>query len=71
MAVTLDRLSFADGMVLARTCSPTVRRQPELATAALAVPSSSGGVGCPSTGTMENPMGRRGMQEGSSPLIAN
>lgn len=73
MAVTLDKLSFADGMVLARTCKPTVRRQPELA---FGVPSSGGGAGCPSTveprmGTMENPMGRRGMQEGSSPLIAN
>ena len=71
MAVTLDRLSFADGIVLARTCKPTVRRQPELAT-----PSSGGGDGCPSTvdpttGTMENPMGRRGMQDGSSPLMAN
>lgn len=73
MAVTLDKLSFADGMVLARTCKPTVRRQLELA---FVVPSSGGGAGCPPTvdpmaGTMENPMGRRGMQEGSSPLIAN
>lgn len=32
MAVTLERLSFADGLVLARTWSPTVSRQPELIT---------------------------------------
>jgi hypothetical protein len=30
IAVTLERLSFADGIVLARTWSPTVSRQPEL-----------------------------------------
>lgn len=29
IAVTLARLSLADGIELARTCSPTVRRQPE------------------------------------------
>ena len=77
MAVTLDKLSFADGMVLARTCRPTVSKQPELTTAALVAPSLGGDdARRPSavestTGTMENPMGRRGMLEESSPLMAN
>lgn len=29
IAVTLERLSFADGLVLARTWNPTVSKQPE------------------------------------------
>ena len=71
MAVTLDKFSFAVGIVLARTCRPTVRRQPEEELCS----SPEDGIGFSSavgvTGTMENPMGRRGMQEGSSPLMAS
>lgn len=82
MAVTLERSSFADGIVLARTWSTTVSRQPEEVLGALILESSSDD-GLPSlemlavsavadpAGTMTNPMGRRGMQEGSSPLIAS
>ena len=36
MAVTLERLSLAEGIVLARTWSPAVRRQPECKVAAVA-----------------------------------
>lgn len=80
MAVTLDRFSFALGIVLARTCSPMVRRQPPWFSGTLE------GVGCfmlasfeslfagccdePPQGTITNPRGRRGMQDGSSPFIA-
>ena len=80
MAVTLERLSFADGIGLARTWSTTVSRQPEEVDDAF--PSSVDGIGFPSpemvvvsvvdpTGTMTNPIGRRGMQEGSSLFIAS
>lgn len=89
MAVTLERLSLAEGIVLARTWSPTVSRQLELAAVAAAcpvlLPSSGGGTELPSvavvmvvvaslvgsTGTMTNPKGRSGMQDGSSPLMAS
>lgn len=82
MAVTLDRFSFEVGIVLARTCRPTVSRHPELCSllspgigiglllssvVVMMFPSLVGGA----TGTMENPIGRRGMQEGSSPLMAS
>lgn len=79
--VTLERLSFADGIVLTTSWTTTVRRQPEEIGE---FPSSDDGIfGLPSpevlvvnspldpTGTMTNPMGRRGMQQGSSPLIAS
>lgn len=80
MAVTLERSSFADGIVLARTWSTTVSRQPEEVGALME--SSDDGIGLPSpetlavsgvdpAGTMTKPMGRRGMQEGSSPLMAS
>jgi hypothetical protein len=81
MAVTLERSTFADGIVLARTWSTTVSRQPEEVGALME--SSDDGIGLPSpemlavspvvdpAGTTTNPMGRRGMQEGSSPLIAS
>lgn len=77
-ALTLERLSFADGIVLARTWSPTVSKQPALL---CPFPSSEDATELPSltllvllvdsTGTMTNPRGRRGMQDGSSPLIAS
>lgn len=80
MEVTLERLSFANGIVLTRSWTTTVRRQPEEVGE---FPSSDDGIfKLPSpeilvaspvdpTGTMTNPMGKRGMQEGSSPLIAS
>ena len=65
MALTLERLGLAEGMVLARTWRPTVRRQPALAV--VVGPMFSGG----GDGRTTKPIGRRGMQEGSSPLIAS
>lgn len=81
MAVTLERSSFADGIVLARTWSTTVSRQPEEEVGAL-MESSDDEIGLPlletlavsavdPAGTMTKPMGKRGMQEGSSPLMAS
>lgn len=73
MAVTLERLSFAEGIVLARTCSPMVRRQPELrdgGSEELALMGVST-LGDDSIGTIVKPWGRRAMQEGSSPLMAS
>lgn len=76
MAVTLDKLSFADGTALASTCMPTVRRQPMADTSPVAPSSVVGGcalvtpvAGGPG-GEMTKPVGRRGMKDGSSPLIA-
>lgn len=83
MAVTLERLSFADGIVLATTWSTTVSRQPAGEEVVDAFPSSDDGIGLPSpeavlvksvvgsNGIMTNPIGRSGMQEGSSLLIAS
>lgn len=82
IAVTLERLSLEEGFVLARTCSPKVRRQPaELTlgcpvTASDEVPSiATLGVSIlsddDSIGTIINPWGRREMHEGSSPLMAS
>ena len=81
IAVTLERLSFAEGIVLARTCNPTVRRQPEEAVA-VADAACCGSDELPSMdvsalllddtiGTIMKPWGRRAMQEGSSPLMAS
>jgi hypothetical protein len=79
IAVTLERLSFAEGIVLARTCIPMIRRQPELAEAALVVDDGVPVTPCSddvsvfdeSIGTIMNPCGRSEMHEGSSPLIAS
>lgn len=73
-AVTLGRLSLADGMVLTRTWSPTVSRQlgfaPAAAAASEELPSEvDAAVG--SMGMMAKPMGRIGMQDGFSPLMAS
>ena len=79
IAVTLEKLSFADGIVLARAWRPTVSRQPELL---CPFPFPSSELDCielpsltvlllDSTGTMTKPSGSRGMQDGSSPLIAS
>lgn len=62
IAVTLDRLSFAFGTVLARTWRPTVRRQPGSCVLLLLFWF---------IGTITKPRGRIGMQDGSSPLIAS
>lgn len=76
MVVTLERLSLAEGIVLARTCSPMVRRQPppggdsddELASILLGVSTL---LGDDTIGTIMKPCGRSAMQEGSSPLMAS
>ena len=60
MAVTLERLSFAFGIVLARTWRQTVRRHPDALVDSLLLLV---------IGTTTNPMGRTGMQDGSSPFI--
>lgn len=83
MAVTLERLSFAEGIVLARTWRPTVRRQ-----AWFREEECSGGGGATVVadasvelalilvtevvaGTMWKPCGRRATEEGSSPDMAS
>lgn len=79
MAVTLERLSLAEGIVLARTCSPMVRRQPptdggsddELASILLLVVSTLLLGDDDTIGTIMKPCGRSAMQEGSSPLMAS
>lgn len=74
MAVTLERLSFAEGIVLARTCTPIVKRQPP----ELLLRDIGGSdefvvsvMGDDSIGTILKPWGRSAMQEGSSPLMAS
>lgn len=68
MAVALEMLSLALGMGLARTWSPTVRRQPLAASCSSKLSESEA---AEAAGMMEKPMGRRGIEEGSSPFIAS
>uniref|UniRef100_A0A7C9DHH5 Uncharacterized protein n=1 Tax=Opuntia streptacantha TaxID=393608 RepID=A0A7C9DHH5_OPUST len=65
MVDTLDRFNLALGIVLVWTWSPTVRRHPG------SDPEVDDSESVGPRGVMEKPMGRRGMQDGSSPLITS
>nr|GLL48693.1 hypothetical protein Itr_chr15CG02070 [Ipomoea trifida]GME00057.1 hypothetical protein Iba_chr15fCG1710 [Ipomoea batatas] len=68
MAVTLERLSLAVGIVLAKTWRATVRRQPDSGRHSGSEDwAAAGGA----MGVMTKPKGRRGTAEGSSPLMAS
>ncbi|MFS8030391.1 hypothetical protein Hanom_Chr17g01533491 [Helianthus anomalus] len=70
--LALMRFSFAVGIELASTCSPTVNRHPPPDSAVVVVevevmlPLGF----CPN-GIMTNPKGRRGMHDGSPPFIVS
>lgn len=68
MVVTVDRFGFAVGTLLAKTCIPTVRRHDGGECELTETPSTLTGE---FTGTTENPRGKIGTLEGSSPFIVS